>query len=434
MRQWRILLWCLALGAVSPSWAGMVGTVTEVAGEVRLLRGEYYFAAAIGVELAPDDIVETGRNARAQLEMADKSILRLGSETRLALAEYRLADDQSVVSASVELLSGWLRFAIAKLRNDGAYRIDTPTMAIGIRGTEGVIESAADESGLLLEEGVIEVAPPRSDFASAVIQRVQAGEFIQRAYGRPFQRPPAPPAAFRQRLPVSVERPVVQRIDAIKQRGIAPRQLRPVGEQDIKRYLQDHPHMRDRLHQRFDERLKGDPEFREKIRQRRERRRDAIDKLDGPARDRPVKRGFVPRAPGDHVLDPAPAPLAPRGKAPVAPIAQPLPGFAQPKQADPAPTLYPVPPTGTATKPVAPLDPRQKLPVPIGVAPAKSAPLPEGQVEKPGTQPADEAQTKEPLNQGAPAIKPYLSAPPPPPPPPPPPTRLPQIQLPLQLP
>ncbi|HEX9627158.1 MAG TPA: FecR domain-containing protein [Acidiferrobacterales bacterium] len=436
MRWQRLMLGCLALGFGPAASGSAVGTFTEIEGEVRLLRGEYYFAAAPGVEVAEDDIVETGARARAQIEMGDGSILRLGPDTRLALAEYRLADDRSVVSAGVELLSGWLRFAVAKLRQGADYRIDTPTMAIGIRGTEGVIEAGAEDGRLLLEEGVVQVALPGPD--PAAVQRVQAGEFIQRAYGRPFQRPAAPPAAFRQRLPANFERPAAPRLATLKQRAVAPRALRPVGQSDVKRYLDKHPHMRDKFRERFEQRLTDDPAFRERIKQRREQRRDFDPRRKPDGRDRPGAGGFAPRAPGaatpDQAPGAAPGPLRGAGK-PRAPFgAGPASGSRLPQSPavrDPlskpiptAPALQP-PATGVAPKPASGTETLQKPPgMPILEAPL---PAPDGQIQKPPPVPTDEAVSSEKLLQDAPEVQRYQSVPPPT-------TRLPQLQTPLQRP
>ena len=260
----RVLSLCLLLFMPAVAIAG-IGVFTEVAGEVRLQRGEVYFAGAAGVDVEEDDIVETGSNASAQLEMNDGTLFKLGAGSRMLLADYRFDNGGNLVSAGLDVLSGWLRFAITSLRaNDSRFAISTPTMTIGIRGTEGVIEAGNAHAGLFLEEG--EVAVHAADTASVP---VRAGEYVERAHGRPFVRPGAVPPAFRARMPSTVQPRMARRAQLLKQRGVTPRQVRRLEKADRERYMQQHPHLRQKFEQRFRERGRSDPAFREKLKERR---------------------------------------------------------------------------------------------------------------------------------------------------------------------
>src|SRR6185436_9253469 len=117
--------------------ADTIGVFTATTGEVRVLRAQNYLAAAPGVEIAKDDIVETGKDSAAQLDMEDGSSLKLGPDTRMMLSDYKLDSKKNVVSASLDVLSGWLRFAVAKLKPSGNYKFRTPVIVVGVRGTEG---------------------------------------------------------------------------------------------------------------------------------------------------------------------------------------------------------------------------------------------------------------------------------------------------------
>jgi hypothetical protein len=169
-----------------------IGVFTAVQGDTRIQRGEVALAAAPGVDVEEDDIIETGDNAGAQVELQDGTLLKLGATSRMLLADYKFDSGGNVVSAGLEVLSGWLRFAVSKLRsNESRYAISTPTMTIGIRGTEGVIEAHGARGGLYLEEGEVAV---RAAEAGSV--PVRAGEYIEHASKQPFVRPrTAPPAS-----------------------------------------------------------------------------------------------------------------------------------------------------------------------------------------------------------------------------------------------
>ncbi len=265
----RFLSLCLLLFVPAIAFAG-VGVFTDVTGDTHIQRGELYLAAAPGVEVEEDDILETGNNASAQVEMNDGTLLKLGAASRLLLADYKFDSGGNVVNAGLEVLTGWLRFAVSRLRSrDSRYTIGTPTMTIGIRGTEGVIEAEGARGGLFLETGEVAVHA-----ANAGSVPVRAGEYIERTQGRPFARPGAAPPAFRARMPASVQPRMARRAHLLKQRGVPPQQIRRILREDRERYLHQHPHLRQKFEQRFRERARNDPEFREKMKERRQQNRE----------------------------------------------------------------------------------------------------------------------------------------------------------------
>lgn len=260
---------CLCVLLLVPGFTSAnIGVFTDVAGDVHILRADFYLAATPGVEVDEDDILETDANASAQVEMNDGSLLKLGAGTRLLLADYKFDNDGNVIKAGLDALSGWLRFAVSKLRSSNSrYDINTPTMTIGIRGTEGIIEIAESRGGLFLETG--EVAVNAADAGST---QLRAGEFIEHIQGRPFARAVAPPTAFRARMPGVMQARLARRAHLLKQRGLPPRQIRRVLREDRKRYLDQHPHLRHKFEQRFHERARKNSPAREKEKERHPRR------------------------------------------------------------------------------------------------------------------------------------------------------------------
>lgn len=246
-----LLLLLVTLNAAPVVSADVVGVFTEVEGQVTFLRDDYYFAAAEGVEVEDEDLVDAAADSSTQIEMVDGSILRLASNTRLLLSEYRVAESKNVIAASLEVLSGWLRFAVAKLRKDAKYEFNTPTLAIGVRGTEGVIEAENEQGGLFLEEGLVEVTAQDQQAGKISAVRVAAGEYIERRRGAPFRRLRQPSTAFRNRLPARLRRRVERRIGSLVGRRVAPRVLRRINQDDVRRYLRQHAPMRQRLERRL---------------------------------------------------------------------------------------------------------------------------------------------------------------------------------------
>lgn len=284
----RFLGLCLLLLIPMAATAG-IGVFADVQGDTRIQRGEVYLAAAPGVDVEEDDIIETGNNAGAQVEMQDGTLLKLGAASHLLLSDYKFDSGGNVVSAGLEVLSGWLRFAVAKLRsNESRYAISTPTMTIGIRGTEGVIEAHSARGGLFLEEGEVAV---RAAEAGSV--PVRAGEYIERAQGQPFARQGAVPSAFRSRMPASMQPRMARRAHLLKQHGVPPQQIRHIQREDRERYLRQNPHLRQKFEQRFRGRAGNNPETRE---QQKERRQQSMQHRDKPLR-RPRADGAAPGRP-----------------------------------------------------------------------------------------------------------------------------------------
>lgn len=228
--------------------AEVVGVLSEVSGEMRLLRGDNYIEAVKGVELEAQDIVETDGNATAQLDMDDGSSLRLGPGSRLALTEYRLDTSKNVIAAGLDLLSGWLRFAVSRLRSpQSRYQVSSAMMTLGIRGTEGVVEATGEQAALQLETGLVEVS--QADSKGAPLS-VAGGEYVQRSRGQAFRKM-RPPDAFAGRLPPALRARLARRALAARERGVPPRIVRAMTREEAKRFIENHPHARERLQRRF---------------------------------------------------------------------------------------------------------------------------------------------------------------------------------------
>lgn len=64
------------------------------------------------------------------------------------------------MQVGLDVLTGWLRFAVAKLTPAARYTIDSPIMTVGMRGTEGVIQVGMDTGDFALDEGAVDITAP----------------------------------------------------------------------------------------------------------------------------------------------------------------------------------------------------------------------------------------------------------------------------------
>ena len=239
--------------------AAPVGVLSEVSGKVTILRGEAFYAGMEGVEVEEQDIVETGDNASVQLDMNDGSVLKISGGSQVMLSDYTLDDQGNIVDAAIDVLTGWLRFAVSKLKGNGKYQFNTSVMTVGIRGTEGVIEAASDLGALQLVEGRVHVG--KFGEAGQAPEVVNAGEYISRLQGQGFARQTGIPARFGARMPPRLKARLERRAHGLARRGLNPRQIRRVLRRDVRRLLDNHPRMKRRLWRRFQDRWQNDPEF-----------------------------------------------------------------------------------------------------------------------------------------------------------------------------
>jgi len=227
-----------------------IGVVTEIEGEVQLLRENTFYEAGIGVEIYKTDAVVTGHDGQVQFDMVDGTNLRIGSDTRLRFSEYELDEQGNVVSAVVDVLSGWLRFAVSKLQENSTYNIDTPTMTIGIRGTEGVAEAGSSSSGLFLDEGSVNVMGVGAGAADSPME-ISAGEYVQRPQGQALRREIMSERLQNTRIPPRMRVRMARRMHLLKSRGANPRRLRAAESAELRQFLLDNPEARDEIRHRL---------------------------------------------------------------------------------------------------------------------------------------------------------------------------------------
>jgi len=241
-----ILLLALACLLATEAFAH-VGVVTEVTGSIELQRGEDVFAAESGVDVMPGDVLRSSKESSIQVDMDDGSILSIGANSALQIDDYKLREDKSVISASIALVSGWLRFAVAKLRQqDSSYRFHMPTAVLGVRGTEGVLEVTGEgdkvESRVMLEEGEVDVAEEvRKGRLRGARVVLRPGQYASRRHGRVLKMLRRAPFAFRNRMPARLRARLVHRIRMLRRRGVSPRHIRRSIRQRLKQ----------RSHQKF---------------------------------------------------------------------------------------------------------------------------------------------------------------------------------------
>lgn len=122
--------------AAQAAQAQHAGQVSNVVPAVNLERGAQQMPATVRMPVLWNDVVNTGRLARARLALDDGSILNVGSESTLRVTRH----DAGAQQTDLELVYGRLQIKAAKLAKPGAsFQVHTPTGVAGVVGTHFII-------------------------------------------------------------------------------------------------------------------------------------------------------------------------------------------------------------------------------------------------------------------------------------------------------
>ncbi|HEX4858506.1 MAG TPA: FecR domain-containing protein, partial [Usitatibacteraceae bacterium] len=140
-----VILALLALG-MSPAAMARSGTISFVTGLVEIQTGSLKRQARIGMEVNEGDIILTGTNGMAQLEMIDQAKLSLRSNSTLRVQRY--PENPMQAGRVLELTKGTLRAFTALLSeaNRKQYTMRTRVATVGIRGSGNILNTSDDET------------------------------------------------------------------------------------------------------------------------------------------------------------------------------------------------------------------------------------------------------------------------------------------------
>lgn len=150
------------------AWAQ--GTVTHLSGQVSVQKADGQTVAGVaGAQVAVGDTVVTGAAGFVRVAMTDGGEMVIRPDSQLKIDSYKFvqeapAEDNFVFS----MLKGGLRAItgkISKRGNQDAYKLNTPTATMGIRGTQFDVRVCQDNCGAL----------PSGTYVAVTYGSVQAG-------------------------------------------------------------------------------------------------------------------------------------------------------------------------------------------------------------------------------------------------------------------
>jgi hypothetical protein len=167
-----------------------VAELIGINGQVESRTGGGSFSpASLMQRLASRDAVRTLVNSKAELTFIDQSILVLGEKTTMEISSYRLGEREARPVRALKVLDGKVRFIVNKFfgssTGEAEFSVDTPTMGVGVRGTDGIIEIKGTADYVYLLQAGAPVALRSKSTGEQV--DLQPGFFAVSQAGRPFR-------------------------------------------------------------------------------------------------------------------------------------------------------------------------------------------------------------------------------------------------------
>jgi hypothetical protein len=142
VKQWAILLWLVATAAVAD-----IGSVIELKGTAVIKRGKETITVANGTAVNTNDKVET-KNGVVNIKFKDDTTVRVTENSSLVIDDF-VYDPKNAAGGKLSLkaAAGTVRYVSGNIahNNPNSVKINTPTAAIAVRGTDFVM--AVDETG-----------------------------------------------------------------------------------------------------------------------------------------------------------------------------------------------------------------------------------------------------------------------------------------------
>jgi hypothetical protein len=142
--------------AAGPALAQQVGTATAVNPLSESTRpGEATGKLAVGARVMHNERIHTSPSGSAQLLFLDKSTLSIAPNTSLVINEFVYDPAANSGHMLTRLTAGTLQYVGGQLSHRGAVMINTPAVAVGIRGGTVTVSHGANGTHIASQYGTI---------------------------------------------------------------------------------------------------------------------------------------------------------------------------------------------------------------------------------------------------------------------------------------
>ena len=142
MKLWAIALWLVATTAVAD-----IGSIVDLSGTAVIKRGKETIAITKGTVVNTNDKVET-KNGVVNIKFKDNTTVKVTENSALVIDDF-VYDPKNAAGGKLSLkaAAGTVRYVSGNIahNNPNSVKINTPTAAIAVRGTDFVM--SVDETG-----------------------------------------------------------------------------------------------------------------------------------------------------------------------------------------------------------------------------------------------------------------------------------------------
>lgn len=168
--------------AIAAGAATAAQTVNEAVGEVSLVLGRAWLEStakstgnsriqiSAGTPVRASDRIVTESNGHVHIRFVDEALVSVRPDSRLEIVQYDYNAEQPQQSAIKLHLEEGVTRSISGRGASAArerFRLNTPIAAIGVRGTDFVVNASPDAVRALVNEGAIVLAPFSSECTAA---------------------------------------------------------------------------------------------------------------------------------------------------------------------------------------------------------------------------------------------------------------------------
>ena len=163
----RLSLLVSALLLAGSAWAD-IGSVTDLTGTATIKRGKETIAVAKGTAIEMNDKVET-KNGKLTIVFKDETNVKVSEHSSLVIDDFVYDPKSGKGSLALKAAGGAVRYASGALAKDPKQvKINTPTAAIAVRGTDFVM--AVNEIG-----ASVVVLMPTCEWESSAVKGLTCG-------------------------------------------------------------------------------------------------------------------------------------------------------------------------------------------------------------------------------------------------------------------
>ncbi len=136
-------------------------------GDVTIIRGDVNIPVVLGAAIQPDDIIATGTQSIAVVQIADKAIVHINSDSKVTVTK--------LISTSTEfyLDKGELISRVERLQKEHGYVIKTRSVVASVRGTQFMVKADEKIGKVAVHDGSVSVQP-----AVEVVRDIEVKEII----------------------------------------------------------------------------------------------------------------------------------------------------------------------------------------------------------------------------------------------------------------